>query len=45
MSALEDQKEQHVVQITSQFLRLYHLQDLLLVSTFFLEGCLDQMLR
>ena len=45
VSTLEDQEEQHVVQSASQFLRLYHLQDLLLVSTFFLEGCLDQMLR
>ncbi|OWK08357.1 hypothetical protein Celaphus_00011118, partial [Cervus elaphus hippelaphus] len=44
VSPLEDQEELHVVQIISQFLRLYHLQDLLLVSTFFLEGCLDQML-
>ncbi|XP_040118742.1 PRAME family member 27-like [Oryx dammah] len=45
VSALEDQEERHVVQITSQFLRLHYLQDLFLVSTFFLEGCLDQMLR
>nr|XP_014332206.1 PREDICTED: LOW QUALITY PROTEIN: PRAME family member 12 [Bos mutus] len=33
------------VQITSQFLRLGHLQDLHLESPSFLEGCLDQMLR
>ena len=45
VSELEDQEEQHVAQITSQFLRLCHLQDLFLVSTFFVEGCLDQMLR
>ncbi|OWK08503.1 hypothetical protein Celaphus_00011116 [Cervus elaphus hippelaphus] len=45
VSELEDQEEQHVVQITSQFLRLRHLQDLFLVSTSFLEGCLDQMLK
>uniref|UniRef100_A0A8C6FXL6 Uncharacterized protein n=1 Tax=Moschus moschiferus TaxID=68415 RepID=A0A8C6FXL6_MOSMO len=45
VSALEDQEEQHVVQFASQFLRLNHLQDLFLVSTFFLEGCLNQMLR
>uniref|UniRef100_A0A8C6FX17 Melanoma antigen preferentially expressed in tumors-like n=1 Tax=Moschus moschiferus TaxID=68415 RepID=A0A8C6FX17_MOSMO len=37
VSALEDQEEQHVVQFASQFLRLNHLQDLFLVSTFFLE--------
>ena len=45
ISTLEDQEEQHVVQITSQFLRLHYLQDLFLESAFFLEGCLDQMLR
>ena len=45
VSALEDQEEQHVVQISSQFLRLHYLQDVFLVFTFFLEGCLDQMLR
>ena len=31
--------------ITSQFLRLGHLQDLHLESPSFLEGCLDQLLR
>ena len=41
----EEQEEEHVVKITSQFLRLHHLQDLHLKSPFYLEGCLDQMLR
>ncbi|CAN0570721.1 unnamed protein product [Rangifer tarandus platyrhynchus] len=47
MSALEkqEQQEQQVVQFTSQFLKLHHLQDLCLDSPSFLEGCLDQMLR
>ncbi|KAG5202482.1 hypothetical protein JEQ12_003872 [Ovis aries] len=46
MSALEKQEQQEqVVQFTSQFLKLYHLQDLYLDSPSFLEGCLDQMLR
>ncbi|XP_030739063.1 PRAME family member 12-like [Globicephala melas] len=45
MSALGGQEQQHVVQITSQFLRLHHLRDLHLESHSFLEGCLDQMLR
>ena len=47
MSALEkqEQQEQQVVQFTSQFLKLHHLQDLYLDSPSFLEGCLDQMLR
>ena len=46
VSALEkqEQKEQ-VVQFTSEFLKLHHLQDLYLDSPSFLEGCLDQMLR
>uniref|UniRef100_A0A8C3WB45 Uncharacterized protein n=1 Tax=Catagonus wagneri TaxID=51154 RepID=A0A8C3WB45_9CETA len=41
----EAQEQQQVVQITSQFLRLHHLQDLYMESPSFLEGCLDQMLR
>nr|XP_020757889.1 PRAME family member 8-like [Odocoileus virginianus texanus] len=47
MSAHEEQEqqEQQVVQFTSQFLKLHHLQDLYLDSPSFLEGCLDQMLR
>ncbi|XP_061040077.1 PRAME family member 27-like [Eubalaena glacialis] len=43
--ALEEQEEQHVIQITSQFLRLHHLRDLHLESPSYLEGCLDEMLR
>uniref|UniRef100_A0A8W4FNU4 Uncharacterized protein n=2 Tax=Sus scrofa TaxID=9823 RepID=A0A8W4FNU4_PIG len=45
VSALEEQEQEHVVQFTSQFLRLQHLRDLHLESPSFLEGCLDQMLR
>ena len=45
MSAFKKQEEHHIVQITSQFLRLGHLRDLHLESPSFLEGCLDQMLR
>ena len=45
MSASEEQEQQVVVQFTSQFLRLQHLRDLHLESSFFLEGCLDQLLR
>ncbi|XP_057587724.1 PRAME family member 15-like [Hippopotamus amphibius kiboko] len=46
VSAFEEQQQkQHVVQFTSQFPRLDHLQDLHLESPSFLEGCLDQMLR
>ncbi|KAB0376662.1 hypothetical protein FD755_011106 [Muntiacus reevesi] len=41
----EEWNEQHIVKITSQFLRLHHLQDLHLESPLYLEGCLDQMLR
>ena len=41
----EEQEEEHVVKITSQFLRLHHFRDLQLESPFYLEGCLDQMLR
>ncbi|XDB58713.1 hypothetical protein AB1E18_012118 [Capra hircus] len=41
----KEQVNQHVVKITSQFLRLHHLRDLHLESPFYLEGCLDQMLR
>ena len=41
----EEQEEEHVVKITSQFLRLHCLRDLHLESPFYLEGCLDQMLR
>ncbi|XP_047647390.1 PRAME family member 8-like [Phacochoerus africanus] len=44
-SVREEQEQHHVVQITSQFLRLHHLQDLYMESPSFLEGCLDQMLR
>ncbi|KAM7234926.1 hypothetical protein CapIbe_013746 [Capra ibex] len=43
ISAHEEQ-EQKVVQFTSQFLKLHHLQDLSLDAPSFLEGCLDQML-
>nr|CAI9714125.1 unnamed protein product [Rangifer tarandus platyrhynchus] len=45
VSALKKQEHDHVVQITSQFLRLGHLRDLHLESPSFLEGHLDQMLR
>ncbi|XP_057588481.1 PRAME family member 12-like [Hippopotamus amphibius kiboko] len=45
VSPLEEQEEQHVVQITSQFLRLHHLRDLHLESPCYLEACLEQMLR
>ena len=41
----EEQEEEHIVRITSQFLRLHHFRDLHLESPFYLEGCLDQMLR
>ncbi|XP_061040078.1 PRAME family member 12-like [Eubalaena glacialis] len=43
--ALEEQEEQHVIQITSQFLRLRHLQDIRMESPSFLQGRLDKMLR
>uniref|UniRef100_A0A8C6CXP1 Melanoma antigen preferentially expressed in tumors-like n=1 Tax=Moschus moschiferus TaxID=68415 RepID=A0A8C6CXP1_MOSMO len=36
----EEWNEQHIVKITSQFLRLHHLQDLYLESPFYLEGYL-----
>ncbi|MXQ87682.1 hypothetical protein E5288_WYG017750 [Bos mutus] len=45
LPAPKEQDKQHVVKITSQFLRLHHLRDLHLESPFYLEGCLDQMLR
>ena len=45
VSAFRKQEHDHVVQITSQFLKLSHVQDLHLASPFFLEGCLYQMLR
>ena len=46
VSAFKKQEQDYLpVQITSQFLRLGHLQDLHLESPSFLEGCLDQMLR
>ncbi|OWK08225.1 hypothetical protein Celaphus_00011124, partial [Cervus elaphus hippelaphus] len=46
MSAFKKQEKDYLpVQITSQFLRVGHLQDLHLESPFFLGGCLDQMLR
>ena len=41
----EEEEEHHIVKITSQFLRLHRLRDLHLDSPFYLEGCLDQMLR
>ena len=44
-SAFEKQEQDHVVQITSWFLRMGHLRDLHLNSPSFLEGCLDQILR
>ncbi|KAJ8780780.1 hypothetical protein J1605_000823 [Eschrichtius robustus] len=44
LSAFEEQEQQHIVQFTSQFLRLHHLRDLYMESPSFLEGCLDQML-
>uniref|UniRef100_A0A8D1YWN4 Uncharacterized protein n=1 Tax=Sus scrofa TaxID=9823 RepID=A0A8D1YWN4_PIG len=44
-SALEEKEQQHVVQFTSQFLRLHHLRDLYMDSPVFLKGHLDQMLR
>ena len=45
MSVCEKQEQYHFVQITSQFLRLGHLEDLHMESPSFLEGCLDQLLR
>ncbi|KAG5202483.1 hypothetical protein MJG53_011266 [Ovis ammon polii x Ovis aries] len=45
VSAFRKHEQDHIVQITSQFLRLGHLRDLHLDSPSFLEGCLDQMLR
>ncbi|ELR59944.1 Putative PRAME family member 24, partial [Bos mutus] len=45
LSAFTKQEQDHLVQITSQFLRLGHLQDLHLDYPSFLEGFLDQMLR
>ncbi|XP_043778857.1 PRAME family member 12-like [Cervus elaphus] len=45
VSAFKKQEEHHIVQITSQFLKLGHLRDLHLESPSFLEGHLDQMLR
>ena len=44
-SAFEKQEQDHVVQITSWFLRMGHLQDHHLNSPSFLEGCLDKILR
>ncbi|EPY74029.1 putative PRAME family member 24 [Camelus ferus] len=41
----EQEQQQHVVQFTSQILRLHHLRDLCMESPSFLEGRLDQMLR
>ncbi|XP_020757893.2 melanoma antigen preferentially expressed in tumors-like [Odocoileus virginianus] len=41
----EEEEYYHVVQITSQFRKLYHLRDLYLETPSFLEGCLIQMLR
>ncbi|XP_006077837.2 PRAME family member 12-like [Bubalus bubalis] len=45
LSALTKQEQDHLVQITCQFLRLGQLQDLHLDYPSFLEGFLDQMLR
>ncbi|XP_057588545.1 melanoma antigen preferentially expressed in tumors-like [Hippopotamus amphibius kiboko] len=45
LSELEEQEEQDIVQITSQYLRLHHLRDLHLESPTFLEGHLDHMLK
>ena len=45
VSAFRKHEQDHIVQITSQFLRLGHLRDLYLESPSFLEGRLDQMLR
>ncbi|XP_057588367.1 PRAME family member 27-like [Hippopotamus amphibius kiboko] len=45
LSALDEQEEHHVVQITSQFLRLHHLRDIRMESPSFLQGRLDQILR
>uniref|UniRef100_A0A8C0HXZ3 Uncharacterized protein n=1 Tax=Balaenoptera musculus TaxID=9771 RepID=A0A8C0HXZ3_BALMU len=41
---LEEQEDQHVIQITSQFLRLHHLRDIRMESPSFLQGRLDKML-
>uniref|UniRef100_A0A8C3WE48 Melanoma antigen preferentially expressed in tumors-like n=1 Tax=Catagonus wagneri TaxID=51154 RepID=A0A8C3WE48_9CETA len=44
VSASDEQEQHVVVQFTSQFLRLHLLRDLHLEASFFLEGCLDQLL-
>nr|XP_006197087.1 PRAME family member 27-like [Vicugna pacos] len=45
VSAFEEEEQEHVVQFTSQFLKLHHLRVLYMESPSFLEGRLDQMLR
>ncbi|EPY74030.1 PRAME family member 9/15 [Camelus ferus] len=45
VSAFEEEEQEHIVQFTSQFLRLHHLRVLYMESPSFLEGRLDQMLR
>ena len=46
VSAFEEKElEQQVVQFTSRFLKLHHLQDLSMECPSFLSGHLDQMLR
>uniref|UniRef100_A0A8C6FXD5 Uncharacterized protein n=1 Tax=Moschus moschiferus TaxID=68415 RepID=A0A8C6FXD5_MOSMO len=42
--SVHEEQEQKLVQFTSQFLKLHHLQDLSLDAPSFLKGCLDQML-
>ena len=45
VSAVEEQDNQHLLQFTSQILRLQYLQYLLMESPSFLEGHLSQILR
>ena len=45
VSAVEEQDSQHLLQCTSQILRLQYLQYLLMESPSFLEGHLSQILR
>lgn len=44
-SAVEEQDHQDLLQFTSQILQLRNLRNLGMEAPFFLEGCLDQMLR
>ncbi|KAM5264981.1 PRAME family member 15-like [Hipposideros larvatus] len=44
LASEEEEKERHISQFTSQFLRLHHLRRLYMESPSFLEGRLDQML-